>query len=215
MLGRAHAFALIAVLALGFASQAARADPALTYLESLKGSSERYKAPSELDGRYTVALYVNTADSGPWRQRMWVLHRDAIGGSWRLAMWDEEHWRKADLAAGEAPSYSWPVSTGRYYRGDPFSGPTPTGVFALDERKWRYGRGYTAPGHDPHHVYRLSLRQRPPVGRGLPRHAAGSLPAARLDRLARLHPHEAEECGVPFRPDHRPRPCAAGGDALG
>ncbi len=146
MLGRAHAFALIAVLALGFAAQAARADPALTYLESLKGSSERYKAPSELDGRYTVALYVNTADSGPWRQRMWVLHRDAIGGSWRLAMWDEEHWRKADLTAGEAPSYSWPVSTGRYYRGDPFSGPTPTGVFALDERKWRYGRGYTAPG---------------------------------------------------------------------
>src|SRR4029078_9665632 len=81
MLGRAHAFALIAVLALGFASQAARADPALTYLESLKGSSDRYKAPSELDGRYTVALYVNTADSGPWRQRMWVLHRDAIGGA--------------------------------------------------------------------------------------------------------------------------------------
>lgn len=146
MLGRAHALVLIAVLAVGLASEAARSDPALTYLESLKGSNERYKAPSELDGRYTVALYVNTADSGPWRQRMWVLHRDAIGGSWGLAMWDEEHWRKADLATGEAPSYSWPVSTGRYYRGDPFSGPTPTGVFALDERKWRYGRGYTAPG---------------------------------------------------------------------
>jgi hypothetical protein len=50
------------------------------------------------------------------------------------------------LADGAVPSYSWPVSTGRYYRGNKFSGPTPTGVFALDERKWRYGRGYTAPG---------------------------------------------------------------------
>ena len=146
MLGRVQAAALCAVLAVGLAPQAARGDPALTYLESLKGSSERYKAPSELDGRYTVALYVNAAGSGPWRQRMWVLHRDAIGGSWRLGMWDEEHWRKAKLPEGEAPTYSWPVSTGRYYRGDPFSGPTPTGVFALDERKWRYGRGTTAPG---------------------------------------------------------------------
>jgi hypothetical protein len=146
MLGRVQASALLVVLAVGLAPQAARGDPALTYLESLKGSSERYQAPSELDGRYTVAIYVNAAGSGPWRQRMWVLHRDAIGGSWRLAMWDEEHWRKAKLPEGEAPAYSWPVSTGRYYRGDPFSGPTPTGVFALDERKWRYGRGYTAPG---------------------------------------------------------------------
>jgi hypothetical protein len=77
---------------------------------------------------------------------MWVLQRDAIGAPWRLAMWDERHWRKADLSQGEAPSYSWPVSTGRYYRGDKFSGPTPTGVFALDERKYRYGRGTTGAG---------------------------------------------------------------------
>ena len=146
MLGRVQASALCVVLALGLAPQAARGDPALTYLESLKGSSERYRAPSELDGRYTVALYVNAAGSGPWRQRMWVLQREAVGAPWRLAMWDEAHWKKAKLPEGETPSYSWPVSTGRYYRGDPFSGPTPTGVFALDERKWRYGRGYTAPG---------------------------------------------------------------------
>ena len=146
MLGRVQVSALFVVLAVGLAPQAARGDPALTYLESLKGSSDRYRAPSELDGRYTVALYVNAATSGPWRQRMWVLQREAVGAPWRLAMWDEAHWKKAKLAEGEAPSYSWPVSTGRYYRGDPFSGPTPTGVFALDERKWRYGRGYTAPG---------------------------------------------------------------------
>ncbi len=145
MLPRLQAWAL-AVLSLGFAAGAAHSDPALDYLESLKGSNERYKAPSELDPRYTVALYVNAAGSGAWRQRMWVLQREAIGAPWRLAMWDAAHWKKAKLAAGETPAYSWPVSTGRHYRGDPFSGPTPTGVFALDERKWRYGRGYTAPG---------------------------------------------------------------------
>jgi hypothetical protein len=137
---------LAAALLVAFAATAARAEDALGYLEGLKGSDERYKAPSELDPRYTVALYVNAATKGPWRQRMWVLQREGIGAPWRLAMWDERHWRKADLSDGEAPSYSWPVSTGRAYRGDKFSGPTPTGVFALDERKFRYGRGYSGPG---------------------------------------------------------------------
>jgi hypothetical protein len=120
-------------------------DP-LVYLEGLKGSNERYKAPSELDPRYTIALYVNAATRGPWRQRMWVLQRDGIGGAWRLSLWDKKHWRKAKFSGGETPPYSWLVSTGRGYRGQKFTGPTPTGVFALDERKWRYGRGYTAPG---------------------------------------------------------------------
>ncbi len=137
---------LVVVLAVTLAATAARAEGALAYLEGLKGSAERYKAPSELDPRYTIALYVNAATKGPHRQRMWVLQRDRVGGEWRLALWDERHWRKADLADGAAPSYSWPVSTGRYYPGDKFSGPTPTGVFALDERKWRYGRGLSAPG---------------------------------------------------------------------
>ncbi|MFN3623816.1 MAG: L,D-transpeptidase [Hyphomicrobium sp.] len=146
MLTRAQATIVAAVLALVLAAQAARADAALGYLEGLKGSSESYRAPSELDPRFTVALYVNAATKGPWRQRMWVLHRDAVGGAWRLAMWDEKHWQKQKLAPGEMPTYSWPVSTGRYYPGDRFSGPTPNGVFALDERRWRYGRGYTAPG---------------------------------------------------------------------
>lgn len=140
------AVASVSAYAQGARLKEASANQALDYLEGLKGINERYKAPSELDPRYTVALYVNTATRGAWRQRMWVLQRDGIGGAWRLAMWDKRHWRKAKLANGEAPAYSWPVSTGRYYRGDRFSGPTPTGVFALDERKWRYGRGYTAPG---------------------------------------------------------------------
>jgi hypothetical protein len=146
MLYRAGRGLLVAALAMMLAAAAARAEGALSYLEGLKGSDERYKAPSELDPRYTIALYVNAAIKGPHRQRMWVLQRDAIGGAWRLAMWDEAHWRKADVGDGTVPSYSWPVSTGRYYRDSTLSGPTPTGVFALDERKWRHARGYSAPG---------------------------------------------------------------------
>jgi len=141
--------AKIALLAVAFiiaAGAQVHAEGALAYLERLKGSSERYKAPSELDPRYTMALYVNASTKGPWRQRMWVLQRSEIGGPWQLAMWDERHWSNAGLGDGEVPSYSWPVSTGRYYRGNKFSGPTPTGVFALDERKWRHSRGWSAPG---------------------------------------------------------------------
>ena len=142
---RAKLLFLAAVVMLASAA-GVRAEGALAYLESLKGSNERYKAPSELDPRYTIALYVNAATKGPWRQRMWVLQRDEIGGPWRLSMWDKRHWRNAGLGDGEVPNYSWPVSTGRYYRGNKFSGPTPTGVFALDERKWRHSRGWSAPG---------------------------------------------------------------------
>jgi hypothetical protein len=151
MRDRAWTWLPLAAALLALAASSARAEDALAYLEGLKGSDERYRAPSELDPRFTIALYVNTATKGPWRQRMWVLQRASVGAPWRLALWDEAHWRKADLndragGDGAVPSYSWPVSTGRHYRGDKFSGPTPTGVFALDERKWRYGRGYTAPG---------------------------------------------------------------------
>jgi hypothetical protein len=143
---RVSTWLALAALLLALAAAPARAEEALAYLEGLKDGNPQYRAPSELDPRYTIALYVNTATKGPWRQRMWVLQRDGIGGAWRLALWDEAHWRKADLQDGAVPSYSWPVSTGRAYPGDRFSGPTPTGVFAMDERKWRYGRGYTAPG---------------------------------------------------------------------
>ena len=51
---------------------------------------------------------------------MWVLQRDDIGAPWRLAMWDEAHWKKAKLAGGETPSYSWPVSTGAFLSRRPF-----------------------------------------------------------------------------------------------
>ena len=119
------------------------------------------------------------------------------------------------FAAGEAPSYSWPVSTGRYYRGDPFSGPTPTGVFALDERKWRYGRGYTAPGM----IHTMYIDFHYDNGRrsGVAFH--GTLPG-RYRRLGSIDLHgcirmKQKNAASLFDRDHRPGPCAAGGDALG
>ena len=60
-------------------------------------------------------------------------------------MWDETYWRKR-LPRGTEPSFSWLVSTGRKYPGDRFSGPTPTGVFGLDERRGRIVPGYAGPG---------------------------------------------------------------------
>ncbi|MBI1386459.1 MAG: L,D-transpeptidase family protein [Rhizobiales bacterium] len=119
--------------------------PALTYLESLKGRPG-FKAPSELDARFTLAFYVNAEGRGEQAQRMWVLQRDGAGGPWRVGLWDKKYWQRKGLPAGFEPPYSWLVSTGRKYAGDPFSGPTPTGVFGIDERKYRLGRGYTAPG---------------------------------------------------------------------
>ncbi len=132
--------------ALCMSTVAARAADAVGYLESLRGKATPFLAPSDIDPRYTTALYVNTSGSGPNKQRMWVLHRDAIGGAWRLAMWDKDYWKKAKLGDGEVPAFSWLVSTGRGYPGDRKSGPTPNGVFALDERKRRYGWGWLQDG---------------------------------------------------------------------
>ncbi|MEL6288025.1 MAG: L,D-transpeptidase [Pseudomonadota bacterium] len=119
--------------------------PALDYLEGLKGK-RGFKAPSELDPRFTLAFFVNTKARGPQAQRMWILQRDTLGGEWRMGLWDERLWRRRGLPRGITPPYSWPVSTGRKYPGDRKSGPTPTGVFTIDERKWRMAYGTTAPG---------------------------------------------------------------------
>ncbi|MEZ5774107.1 MAG: L,D-transpeptidase [Hyphomicrobiaceae bacterium] len=118
---------------------------AIAYLESLRGGAD-YLAPSEIDPRFTLAYYVNASGSGPNRQRMWVLARERVGGPWRLAMWDEAFWKKKGLGEGEEPTFSWLVSTGRKYPGDKFSGPTPLGVFGLDERRGRVVPGYAGPG---------------------------------------------------------------------
>jgi len=121
--------------------------PAIEYLESIAGTAgATFRPPSELDPRFTMALYVNAAARGKTAQRMWMLQRDELGGPWRLAMWDKGYWRRQGLPAGQTPPFSWNVSTGRKYRGDRRSGPTPTGVFGIDERRYRMSRGYHAPG---------------------------------------------------------------------
>lgn len=132
-------------------SGAADAASALDYLESLKGKPARYLAPSQIDPRYTMALYVNASNRGANRQRMWVLQRDKIGGSWRLGMWDKAYWKKRgakkyNVKPGSEPPFSWLVSTGRKYRGDSRSGPTPLGVYSVDERRWRVHTGYHSRG---------------------------------------------------------------------
>lgn len=149
--------ALLVLFLAGLADAPARASEAITYLEGLKGKPQPYLAPSEIDPRFTIALYVNVATAGPAKQRMWVLHRDTPGGPWQLAMWDKDYWKKQKLADGTEPPFSWPVSTGRVYRGDRKSGPTPTGIFGMDERRWRYSEGRVRAGmihvmHIDHHT---------------------------------------------------------------
>lgn len=140
---------------------AAGSGPAVAYLESVKGEANPYLAPSEIDPRFTTAIYVNVATRGKHRQRMWVLHRDKLGGPWRLGLWDKRYWsRKAKRAKNPdlEPMFSWLISSGRYYRGDRRSGPTPPGIYGLDERRWRYGRGWLQAGmrHVMHIDYHYS-----------------------------------------------------------
>ncbi|MGI9520757.1 MAG: L,D-transpeptidase, partial [Hyphomicrobiaceae bacterium] len=91
-------------------------------------------------------LYVNAIGRGKFSQRMWVLQRDHIGGNWKLGLWDTQYWGQKNFPIGLTPPYSWLVSTGRKYPGDKRSGPTPIGVFSLDERRYRLARGYASPG---------------------------------------------------------------------
>ena len=99
-----------------------------------------FMPPGAVDAAYSHAVYVNTATDGDARQKMWVLARAGTG--WALAMADADHWAGQDVPA----SYSWPVSTGIHYQGDNRSGPTPTGIFNIDERSARHHTGWGAPG---------------------------------------------------------------------
>jgi len=178
------------IVALGWLSVAttgARSDEAVTFLESIKGQPDPYLAPSEIDPGFTTAVYVNVATKGPSRQRMWFLHRDDIGGEWRLGMWDKRHWkRKAKRAKdkGLTPSYSWPISSGRYYRGDRKSGPTPPGIYGLDERRWRYGRGWLQYGM--RHVMHIDYHYRGGRVSGVAFHGTNR---SRYRRLGRADSH--------------------------
>lgn len=135
----------IAALAIPLACRAACAAlseqfPGITYLEGLKpGAVAPYVPPSGLHPAYAYAVYVNAALSGPAAQKMWVIERKDEG--WHLAIHDPEYWE----GKGE-PAYSGPVSTGRAYPGDNRSGPTPPGVFNIDERAGRHRPGWGAAG---------------------------------------------------------------------
>jgi len=95
--------------------------------------------PSQIDAAYSHVLYVNTATRSEGGQKMWVIERSGTG--WQLAQWDQDYW-----AEKGAPQYSWPVSTGRKYHGDNRSGPTPLGIFNIDDRKFRHRKGWGSPG---------------------------------------------------------------------
>lgn len=142
----AAAAAATAAATLAPAPRARAAEPALpdlAYLEALGAPGAlaegmAYLPPSAIDPAYSHAIYVNAGHTGPGAQKMWVLER--AGQSWRLALWDEAHWQD------RPPAYSWPVSTGRHYRGNNRSGPTPLGIFNVDDRPFRHVKGWGAPG---------------------------------------------------------------------
>ncbi|MEM7776822.1 MAG: L,D-transpeptidase [Pseudomonadota bacterium] len=157
--------------------------PALSYLESLAGK-RNYLAPSQLDPRFTTALYVNAAARGSRAQRMFVLHRSNVGEPWRLGMWDRTYWSRKRLPKSVPPPYSWKVSTGRHYLGDQRSGPTPLGVFGLDERKGRVRSGYHAPGMI--HVAFFDLHYRSGRRSGVAFHGTTR---GRYSRLGRIDSH--------------------------
>ncbi|MCA0921169.1 L,D-transpeptidase [Pseudooceanicola nanhaiensis] len=114
-------------------------DPALRYLEAVTpATGTPYLAPSALHPAYSHAVYVNAATSGPHAQKMWVIAR--AGDGWSLLASDDSHWSGREMPDG-GPGYSWPVSTGRKYPGDSRSGPTPLGIFNVDDRRHRPGWG--------------------------------------------------------------------------
>jgi lipoprotein-anchoring transpeptidase ErfK/SrfK len=121
------------------AAPAPAPDPVTGYLQSVvPRPGTPWLPPSGLHPAYSHAVYVNARPDGPMAQRMWVLQRDGAG-AWRLALQDGPYWQ--GKAAAEAPAYSWPVSTGRKYPGDSRSGPTPLGIFNVDDRRYRPGWG--------------------------------------------------------------------------
>jgi len=120
-------------------------DVGLGYLEQLARPGAlnpkiAFIPPSQIDPAYSHVIYVNTALRGAGAQKMWVIERDGAG--WKLALWDQDYWD----GKGTPPAYSWPVSTGRHYKGNRRSGPTPLGIFNPDDRQTRHRRGWGSPG---------------------------------------------------------------------
>jgi hypothetical protein len=197
MIPSCFGFACLASLPMVIASVAA-AEPvkvdaptrsaALTYLESLDGKTKDYVAPSKLDGRFNLALYVNAKGRGPNAQRMWVLQRDPADGKLKLAMWDKKWWRsktakrKYKVEPGQEPPFSWLVSTGYRWPGNRKSGPTSLGVFAMDERKGRTQRGWHTRGMI--HVMYIDYHYRSGRRSGIAFHGTTPGKYRRLGRIA-------------------------------
>lgn len=98
--------------------------------------------PSTLHPAFAHALYVNVAGRGPGAQRLWMLTRgvregEPAGGDWSLGL--------RDHGGDDAGGASWMISSGRKYAGER-SGPTPPGVYNLDERPHRHRPGWGSPG---------------------------------------------------------------------
>jgi len=150
------AFTFVALNSTAFATTsettAAMPDQGIGYLEKLgaPGALSKgmpFQAPSQVDPAYSHVIYVNTALRGNGAQKMWILQRSGSDSSgWKLALWDEKFWTKKGLTDGDVPPYSWPVSTGRYYPGNKRSGPTPVGIFNMDDRRNRHRRGWGSQG---------------------------------------------------------------------
>lgn len=168
--------------------EAAAQSAALTYLEGLDGKPKYYVAPSKLDGRFNLALYVNAKGRGPNAQRMWVLQRDPVDGKMKLAMWDKKWWaskrvqRKYNLKPGEEPPFSWLVSTGYRWPGNRKSGPTALGVFAMDERKGRTQRGWHT--HGMIHVMYIDYHYKSGRRSGVAFHGTNRSQYRKLGRIA-------------------------------
>jgi hypothetical protein len=114
-------------------------DPVSGYLETVTPKlGTPWMPPSALHAAYSHAVYVNVRPDGGMAQRMWILQRDGAG-KWELATQDTEYWQTRSDAT--RPAYSWLVSTGRKYPGDARSGPTPLGIFNIDDRRHRPGWG--------------------------------------------------------------------------
>lgn len=117
----------------------------LGYLEALAAEGAlapgmAYLPPSALHPAYSHAFYVNASHSGPGMQKLWAIARD--GSGWRLALHDAAYWE----ARGEAPQWSWPVSTGVQRAGNPPYILTPPGIYNVDERRARQYMGWGSPG---------------------------------------------------------------------
>jgi len=158
--------------------------------------------PSKIDPAYSHVVYVNAATKSPGGQKMWVIERNVTG--WQLALSDPDYW--ADKGA---PTYSWPVSTGRHYPGEKRAGPTPLGIFNADDRNTRHRRGWGSPGM--YNSIYIDLHYNSGRASGVAMHGTPSnkyrlLGKADSHGCIRMHQSNADQIWSMFHPEGRPGP---------